>query len=357
MTIFDHPEFAGHERVVYCSDEPRGLRAIIAIHDRTLGPAVGGCRLYPYPSEDAALADVLRLSKGMTYKNALAGLPFGGGKSVIIADPSAKTPALLRAFAEAVDRLRGEYWTGEDVNIGTADVESMAKHTRYMMGRASGAVHSGDPSPFTAAGCFAGMQAALQYVFGVDEFTGRRVAIQGLGNVGFSLARLVADAGGKLVVTDVRSDLCERANRELGASIAAPDAIFDESCDVFAPCAMGGLLDQDVVKRLRARIVCGAANNQLATPEIGHQLVERGITYAPDYVVNAGGMLNASGDFFGQYDGDEVWRRVRAIRGTTERVLEMAGREHRPPHEIADAMAQSVIEEYRRRGTDARAAD
>jgi leucine dehydrogenase len=183
------------------------------------------------------------------------------------------------------------------------------------------------------------------------------VAIQGLGNVGFSLARLVADGGGKLVVTDVRSDVCERAKRELGASIAAPDAIFDESCDVFAPCAMGGLLDQGVVKRLRARIVCGAANNQLATPEIGHQLVERGITYAPDYVVNAGGMLNASGDFFGQYDVDEVWRRVRAIRGTTARVLETAGHEHRPPHEIADAMAQAVIDECRRQITQARAAD
>jgi leucine dehydrogenase len=349
MTVFEHREFAGHERLVYCSDESAGLRAIIAIHDRTLGPAVGGCRLYPYPHEEAALTDVLRLSKGMTYKNALAGLPFGGGKSVIIAEPSAKTPALLRAFAEAVNLLQGEYWTGEDVNIGTEDVEILARHTRYVMGRTSGEVRSGDPSPFTAAGCFAGMKAALQLAFGSDELTGRRVAIQGVGNVGFALARLVVEAGGALVVADVRSDLCERAQRILGASVASPDAIYDESCDVFAPCAMGGTLREEIVHRLRARIVCGVANNQLGTAEVGRLLLERGIVYAPDYVVNAGGMLNASADFFGRYDADDVWRRVHAIRHTTGKILETAARERRPPHEVANAMAQAIIDGRRGR--------
>ena len=348
MTVFKHREFAGHERIVYCSDERSGLRAIIAIHDRTLGPAVGGCRLYPYPQDDAALTDVLRLSRGMTYKNALAGLPFGGGKSVIIADPGAKTPALFRAYAEAVDHLQGEYWTGEDINIGTADVEIIAHHTRYVMGRVGGEVHSGDPSPFTAAGCFAGMKAALQHVFGTDELSGRCIAIQGLGNVGFALAKLVAEAGGALVVADMHSNLSERVGRLFGASIVSPDAIYDEPCDVFSPCAMGGVLGPEVGGRLRARIVCGAANNQLANPEVGRLLVERGIVYAPDYVVNAGGMLNASGDFFGRYDADDVWRRVLAIRDTTARVLETAARERRPPHEVADAIAQAIIEERRR---------
>jgi leucine dehydrogenase len=353
MPVFRHQEFAGHERIIHCSDAPSGLRAIIAIHDRTLGPAVGGCRLYAYPQEESALTDVLRLSKGMTYKNALAGLPFGGGKSVVIADPRAKTPELLRAYAEAVNRLQGDYWTGEDVNIGTADVEIIAQHTRYVMGRASGDVHSGDPSPFTAAGCFAGMKAALNHVFGTDGFAGRRMAIQGVGNVGFALAKLVAEAGGSVVAADVRADQAERVRRVPGVAVVSPDAIYDEPCDVFAPCGMGGVLNEQIVGRLRARIICGAANNQLATPEIGRTLLERGIVYAPDYVVNAGGMLNASGDFFGRYDPDEVWRRVHAIRDTTAKVLETAGRERRPPQDVADAMAQAIIEERRSKSSRA----
>jgi leucine dehydrogenase len=336
---------------VYCRDEPRGLRAIIAIHDRALGPAVGGCRLYPYQQEDAALNDVLRLSRGMTYKNALAGLPFGGGKSVIIADPSAKSPALLQAYAEAVEKLQGEYWTGEDINIGTADVEILARHTRYVMGRVTGEVHSGDPSPFTAAGCFAGMKAALEHVFGAVELTGRRVALQGLGNVGLALAQLISEAGGALVVTDLRSELCERARRVFGASVASPEGIYDEPCDVFAPCAMGGTLTEETVQRLRARIVCGAANNQLANPSVGRLLMDRDMVYAPDYVVNAGGMLNASGDFFGHYDSDAVWRRVHAIQETTAKVLKTAGRERRPPHEVADTMAQAIIDNHRRQAS------
>jgi leucine dehydrogenase len=349
VSIFEHREFAGHERVLFCSDEPAGLRAIIAIHDRTLGPAVGGCRLFPYRNEDAALTDVLRVSKGMTYQNALAGLPFGGGKSVILADPSAKTPALLRAYAEFVERLHGEYWTGEGVNIGTADVEVLARHTRYVMGRVTNEVHSGDPSPFTAAGCIAGMKACLQHVFGTTALAGRRVAIQGVGNVGFALARLVADAGATLVVSDVRRDLSERARLAFGAVVVSADEIYDQACDIFAPCAMGGVLTDETVRRLHARIVCGAANNQLATPGVGQLLAERGIAYAPDYVVNAGGLLNASGDFFGRYDADDVWRRVRAIQETTARVLATAARERRPTHEVADRMAQAIVDAGRRR--------
>jgi leucine dehydrogenase len=343
MPVFEHSDFSGHERVVHITNGSVGLRAIIAIHDRTLGPAVGGCRLYPYASEADALADVLRLSKGMTYKNALAGLPFGGGKSVIIADPSAKTPELLRAFAGAVDALDGAYWTGEDINIGPGDVEAMAAVTPYLLGRTQGDAHSGDPSPFTAGGCFAGIKAALAHVHGSSDVAGRRVAIQGLGNVGFALARQVAEAGGSLVVADVRADLAERAAAELGAEVVAPDAIYQQDCDVFAPCALGGTLNRDTVPRLRARIVCGSANNQLASPEIGRLLLERGIAYAPDFIVNAGGILNASGDFFGQYDPAEVGRKIAALGDTTLEVLERSALENRPTHEIADEMAEAVL--------------
>jgi leucine dehydrogenase len=348
MAVFEHPEFAGHERIVYASAPSSGLRAIVAIHDRTLGPAIGGCRLFPYASEADALADVLRLSRGMTYKNALGGLPFGGGKSVIIAEPSAKSPALLAAFAKVVNSFDGQYWTGEDINIGADDIAELARHTNYVIGRTTGEVRSGDPSPFTAGGCFAGMKAALRHVFGTDNFTHRRVAIPGVGNVGFALASLIAKAGGALIVADVRTEHLDRARAAFGADVVAPEAIYDQACDVFAPCAMGATLTADTIARIRARIVCGVANNQLATPEAGRLLFERGIVYAPDYVVNLGGMLNASGDFFARYDVGEVWAKVNAIGDTTARVLETADREKRPTSEIADALAEAIINAGRR---------
>lgn len=347
MPVFDHREFAGHEQVIHLSDHATGLRAIIALHDRTLGPAVGGCRIYPYADEDDALADVLRLSKGMTYKNALAGLPFGGGKSVIVADPSAKSPELLAAFAKAVNALGGQYWTGEDVNFGAGDVEVLAGFTPYVLGRTSGEHKSGDPSPFTAGGCFAGMKAAFAHAFGSSALAGRRVAVQGVGNVGFALARRVAEEGGSLVVADVRPDLAERASAELEASVVPPEAIYDQECDVFAPCAMGGTISVDTVPRLRSRIICGAANNQLASPAIGALLLERGIVYAPDYVVNAGGILNASADFFGRYDPDDAWRKVDAIGDTVSRILQRSAAEHRPTHAIADEMAEAILADAR----------
>lgn len=348
VSLFEHREFAGHEQVVHIADRATGLRAIIAVHDRTLGPAVGGCRIYPYPAEADAIADVLRLSKGMTYKNALAGLPFGGGKSVIIADPSAKSPELFRAFAQAVNGLQGQYWTGEDINFGPRDVEIMAGFTPYMLGRTAGAEHSGDPSPFTAGGCFAGMKAALEHVYGSDRLAGRRVAIQGVGNVGLALARLVAGAGGSVVVADIRDELAERARRELGAEIVSPDAIYDQECDIFAPCAMGATINPRSVARLRARIVCGVANNQLSSPEVGRLLLDRGIAYAPDYVVNAGGILNASGEFLGRYDRDEALRKVEAIGQTVAKILARADRENQPSHAIADAMAEAILAKARR---------
>lgn len=349
MAVFDHIEFAGHERVIHVADGVTRLRAIIAIHDRTLGPAVGGCRIYPYATETGALSDVLRLSKGMTYKTALAGLPFGGAKSVIIADPADKTPELIRAFGAAVNELNGQYWTGEDINFGTADAEVLASVTPYVLGRTKGAARSGDPSPFTAAGVFAGMKGALHHVFGSSDLAGRRVAIQGIGNVGYNLARLVTEAGGTIVVSDVRAESTERAVRELGAGVATPDAIFDELCDIFAPCAMGATISEETVPRLKSRIVCGAANNQLSSPQVGQMLLDRGIAYAPDYVVNAGGILNAFGDFSGDYDVAAVLPKIEAIAGTVGQILEGSDRQGRPSGEIADEMAERVLAEARAR--------
>jgi leucine dehydrogenase len=343
MSVFDHPEFANHEQIIFVSDREAGLRAIIAMHDRTLGPAIGGTRLYPYESERDALADVLRLSKGMTYKNALAGLPFGGGKSVIIADPSEKTPELLRAFARAVDGLAGQYWTGEDVNVGSADVETLASVTPYLLGRTRGETRSGDPSPFTAGGCFSAMKASLRHVFSSNDLRGRRVAIQGVGSVGYQLARLVAGEGGSLVVSDVRSEATARVAEDFGAEVVDHEAIYDQESDVFSPCGMGGTIGDDTIPRLRCKIVCGAANNQLATPSAGRRLLDRAIAYAPDYVVNAGGILNAAGDFFGRYDVEEVWKRVNAIGDTVSNILERADRDHRPTHEVADEMAEARL--------------
>jgi len=351
VTTFGHREFAGHERVIFVADSATGLRAIIALHDRTLGPAVGGCRVYPYASEDDALADVLRLSKGMTYKNALAGLPFGGGKSVIIADPSAKTPALIHAFGRAIDELQGQYWTGEDVNFGAHEVEILAERTPYLLGRAKGATNTGDPSPFTARGVFAGMKGALEHVFGTLDLVGRRVAIQGAGNVGFNLAKLITKAGGEVVVADVRAESAERAARELGATVVAGDAIYDQDCDVFAPCAMGATISDQTISRLKARIVCGAANNQLASADAGTLLRERGIAYAPDYVVNAGGIINAFGDFTGHYDVEDVTRKVDAIGETVSEILKSAEESGRRSHEVADAMAEAILAAARQQST------
>lgn len=343
MALFGHREFAGHERVIHVHDADVGLRAIVAIHDRSLGPAVGGCRIFPYADEDQALADVLRLSRGMTYKTALAGLPFGGAKSVIIADPSDKGPDLFRSFAAAINALNGDYWTGEDVNCGAADVEVLARFTPYVLGRSVGADKSGDPSPHTAAGVFSAMQAALGHVDGCRDVAGRRIAIQGAGNVGRNLARLVSEAGGSVILADVRAESAEQAAAETGAELVHPDEIYQQDCDVFAPCAMGSTVNEETVGCLKARIICGAANNQLSSPEIGRLLLRRKIAYVPDYVANAGGIINAAGEYQGHYDPEAARRRIGEIGSTTARILDVADREQRPSSEVADEMAEAIL--------------
>jgi leucine dehydrogenase len=344
VRLFDHPEYDHHEQVLFCRNRNADLFAIIAIHDTTLGPAAGGCRMWQYPSETEALNDVLRLSRAMSYKNALAGLPLGGGKSVIIGDPARdKNEKLLTAFARFVQGLAGQYWTAEDIGIGISDVEVLARESDYVFGLAESGVQTGDPSPFTARGCFQGIRAAVRHRFGRDALDGLKAAVQGVGNVGYCLCRNLREAGVDLVVSDVSPAAADRAVSEFGAVSVAPEEIYDQSVDIFCPCAMGGAISDDSIGRLQAGIVAGVANNQLAEPRHGRELYQRGILYAPDYVVNAGGMLNASGDIFGRYDVETVNRNIDRLYDTAREIFRQSEKEKRPTSEVADDLARGRI--------------
>ncbi|MBB3140964.1 Glu/Leu/Phe/Val family dehydrogenase [Halomonas organivorans] len=340
MPVFDHPEFDHHQQVVHGCDEASGLRAIIAIHDTHRGPALGGLRIYPYASEADALTDVLRLSRGMTYKSALADLPLGGGKAVIIADPRRdKTPDMLRAMGRLVESLGGRYITAEDSGSSEADMRIIAETTAHVGGLGHDGT-SGDPSPFTAHGVFCALKSAVRHGLDRSDLAGLRVAIQGVGHVGAHLARQLHDAGASLVLTDVDRDALGRLADELGADVVAPDAIVDEDVDVFAPCAMGAALSPQVVQRLKARVVCGAANNQLASPEVAERLEERGILYTPDYVANAGGVIEIAWQRRGDYRREDVMRHIEGIGTTLDAIFERALREHRSPALVADDLAR-----------------
>jgi leucine dehydrogenase len=290
MPVFSSQDFDDHEHVVFGSDPESGLRAIIAIHNTRRGPSLGGCRMWPYASTEEALQDALRLSRGMTYKAAITDLPYGGGKSVIIGDPKThKTESLLRAMGRFVDSLGGRYHTAEDVGTTVEDMDVLRKETRFAHGF-SGA--SGDPSPATAYGVYMGIRAAARFKHGHDELRGRTVAVQGLGNVGRRLCRYLADAGVRLIVSDIKEDAIRTAIRDFGATPVAPDAIYAAEADFFAPCALGAILNDETIPQLRARIIVGSANNQLSEARHGKVLHQRGILYAPDYVVNAGGLID-----------------------------------------------------------------
>ncbi len=344
MCAFDHRSFAGHETVTFAHDPATGLQAIIAVHSTALGPAAGGCRMSRYPSTDAAIDDVLRLSRGMTYKNAIADLPLGGGKSVIMGDPATdKAPALLEAFARAVDGLGGRYYAAEDMGIGLADVQAMARFTRYVAGRPSGSAASGDPSPVTARGVFLGLKLAVQRKLGRDSLDGIRVAVQGLGNVGLNLCRKLRAAGATLVVTDVRASATNSAVTELGAEPVAPDAIIDSDVDVFAPCAGGAVLAPDAIERLKAPIVAGAANNQLLDDDCGERLRQRDILYMPDYVINGGGIINVAAEIAGRYDPSWVEHKLQRLMASLDAIVTEAHRTGLPTNIVADRMAERRI--------------
>ncbi|KAA3654236.1 MAG: Glu/Leu/Phe/Val dehydrogenase [Proteobacteria bacterium] len=333
MECFSAPDFDHHEQVVFAHDAASGLKAIIAIHNTRLGPAMGGCRIWPYPDEAAALTDALRLSRGMTYKSALAGLPIGGGKAVVIGDARhIKTPALLRALGRAIDRLGGRYITAEDVGTDPTDMAQIAHVTRFVTGISRDG-SGGDPSPYTARGVYHGIRAAVRHRLGADALTGIHVAVQGLGHVGSALCEALAAAGARLTVTDVDAERCHRLAHRLGATPVAPDAILDVDADVFAPCALGAVITPDTVPRLRVAIVAGAANNQLATDDLADALKARDILYAPDYAINAGGIIQVCHAYFG--NDIPVDARVAGIYDT---LLDLFARaEHRGINTLAAA--------------------
>jgi leucine dehydrogenase len=346
MSVFSLRDFADHEQVVFCSDDASGLKAIIAVHNSNLGPALGGCRMWHYASEDDAIRDVLRLSRGMTYKSALAGLQLGGGKSVIIGNPRTdKTPALLDAFARSLNQLNGRYVAAEDSGTNVADMKYLAERTPHVAGIIDKPSHeaegmrSGDPSPATAYGTFFGIRAAVKRKLGRDSLDGLRVAIQGVGNVGFDLARQLTDAGAQLWVADIHEENLVRAREELGARALAPEAIYAADVDVFAPCAMGAILNDETIPQLRASIVAGAANNQLAEVRHGSELMRRGILYAPDYVINAGGIIDIYHERIG-FDRPALLRHLEGIHATLLEIFERADKEARPTGEVADALAE-----------------
>lgn len=326
MGVFTASEFANHEQVVFACDDAIGLKAIFAIHNTKRGPALGGCRMWPYESEAAALTDVLRLSKGMTYKAVMAGLELGGGKAVMIGDPKRdKTPALMQAMGRAVDRLQGRFIIAEDVGTTVADTAEFRKTTKHVVGLPEDLGGSGDPSPTTAKGCLLGLQACAHYAWKQNSLAGARVAVQGLGNVGLNLARLLCDVGAEIVVSDINQQKTRRAANELGAAIASPNSIYDVDADIFAPCAMGAVLNDETIPRLKAKVVGGAANNQLLRLEHASRLQERGILYAPDYVINAAGMIRVTSERDG-FDQGWVDLRISNISDTLLDVFEKADR-------------------------------
>lgn len=342
--VFGAPDFDDHELVLFGRDKDSGLRAIVAVHDTAFGPACGGCRMWPYATEAEAVRDVLRLSRGMSYKNAMAGLPLGGGKSVIIADSRTdKTEDLLRAFGRVVDSLGGRYIAAEDVGITVADVQVMGQATRHVAGLNKGHDASGDPSPFTAYGVYLGIKAAVRHRLGTDSLKGVRVAVQGLGNVGGHLVRRLAEDGAVLFVSDIHADAVARAVDAHGATPVDPAAIHAAEVDVFAPCALGAGINPGTLPAIRAAVIAGGANNQLATDDMGAALRQRGILYAPDYVINAGGIINVAGEVLHGYDRAEVLRQVERIPATLTDIFRRAERADRPTSAIADEMARERL--------------
>ena len=340
--VFSSPAFAGHEQVVFGHDPETGLRAIVAVHSTVLGPALGGCRFYPYGDDAAALRDVLRLSEGMTAKAALAGLNLGGGKAVIIGRPAVDhSEALLRAFGRLVDRLAGRYITAEDVGTSEADMDLIREETRWVAGLSPAQGGVGDPSPATALGVFVAMEAVARHRWGSPSLAGRPVAISGVGKVGGALAARLADAGARLTVADVDADAAARVAAATGATVVVPDRIGEVECDIFAPCALGGVLNGETIPRLRCGAVVGAANNQLADPSAAALLARAGIVYAPDYVVNAGGVIHIAAELDGR--AATVDGRVRAIADTVGAILVRAQTEGITTAEAAARLARARL--------------
>ncbi|HLS80409.1 MAG TPA: Glu/Leu/Phe/Val dehydrogenase dimerization domain-containing protein [Steroidobacter sp.] len=343
--MFDHPSYDAHERVHFAHDAASGLRAIIALHSTARGPGAGGCRFWSYASSADALTDALRLSRGMSYKNALADLPLGGGKAVVLLDPArGKTPELLRAFGRLVQSLGGAYVTAEDVGASVADMEVVASETAFVSGLPRTAVEGdGNPSPKTALGVFLGLKAAVRFQLGRNDLDGLSIAVQGLGGVGYELCRMLAREGAKLRVADIREQNVRRACTEFNATAVSVDAILFEDVDVLAPCALGAVFDETTIARVRARVIAGSANNQLAAAQDGARLQAAGILYAPDYVINAGGIISAGREYLGGADARSIEQEIRRIPVRLTEIFERAHAAQRPTSEVADEMARERL--------------
>jgi len=350
MDLIDPTGPHDHEQVVFCQDRTTGLRAIIAIHSTVLGSSLGGTRFYPFPSEEAALTDVLRLSRAMTYKSSAAGIDFGGGKAVVIGDPRRdKTETLLRSYARFVHSLGGRYITTEDVGTSEADMNVIRDETTFVTGVSVDRGGSGDPSAATAWGVFNGMRALAQRLWAQETLSGRHIAVQGVGKVGSYLVEHLVKDGCLVTVADVMPESVERLRSEHGVASVAPEEIHSVQCDVFSPCALGGTLNAESIPALRCEAVAGCANNQLATPADADRLAERGIVYAPDFIVNAGGVINISYEVGRPYDSDEAFARVARIGETLERVIERAKDEGITTEAAAERMAEERLEQAHQR--------
>jgi leucine dehydrogenase len=338
-------EVDGYEKVVRCRDQKSGLHALIAIHDTTLGPSLGGMRMLPYTSEDEALFDVLRLSKGMTHKSAVAETGLGGGKSVILGDPKAiKSPALFKAMGRFVNSLEGQYITAEDMNIGIPDLEVVRTETKWVTGLSRESGSSGNPSPYTARGCLVGLRAVLEEGWGKADFKGKRFLIQGVGAVGGRLAQLLHAEGAQVIICDINEERVRQLGRDHGFESVPDVGHVDVACDVYVPCARGAGLNDETIPRLKCKAVGGAANNQLLEPRHARELMQRGIVYAPDFVINAGGIINVSAELLpGGYNETASFKRIDRIYDNLKRVFDISRREKIPTSEAAVRLAEERV--------------
>jgi leucine dehydrogenase len=347
MAVFEKIQADNYEQIVFCHDKRVGLKAIIALHNTALGPATGGCRMWNYRNEEEALTDVLRLSKGMTYKNSISNLPLGGGKSIIIGDASQKTPELLQRFGEFVETLNGRYITAKDVGIDSSDLKTIKSRTTHILGIAGEANSSGDPSPVTAWGVYNGMLACAEKAFGSKSLKGLHVALQGLGAVNYGLLKYLAQEGAKVTACDINASVVERAKKEFGVQESGPEAIYDVACDIFSPGALGAVINPQTIPRLKCKVVAGAANNQLATEKDGEELLKRGILYAPDFAINAGGVINIAHEREG-YNRDKAYAHVARIYDTIRNILEVSANDRLPTNIVANRIAENRVQEAER---------
>lgn len=347
MAVFEKIQADNYEQVVFCNDTKTGLKAIIVLHNTALGPATGGCRMWNYRDEEEALTDVLRLSKGMTYKNSISNIPLGGGKSIIIGDASQKTPELLKRFGDFVETLKGHYITAKDVGIDSSDLKVIKSRTSHILGIAGEANSSGDPSPVTAWGVYNGMLACAEKAFGGKSLKGLHIALQGLGAVNYHLLKYLQQEGAKVTACDINPEAVARAKKEFGVQETSAESIYDVACDMFSPGALGAVINPQTIPRLKCKVVAGAANNQLATEKDGEELLRRGILYAPDFAINAGGVINIAHEREG-YNRDKAYAHVAKIYDTIKNILEVSAADRQPTNLVANRIAENRVREAER---------